>query len=105
MSENLTKADLVRIVAGKSGINMTQANRAIDATFQTIQEGMIAGKKFSMVGFGTFQVNVRQPRNGRNPQTGENMLIPGKLVAKFKSGKKLKQALDSIESVSKWVNK
>ena len=105
MSENLTKAELIDVVAQKTGLNKTQAGNAVDAVFETIQETLVDGKKFTMTGFGTFLANARKSRSGRNPQTGEKIVIPGKLVPKFKAGKNLKQALESIESMSKWVNK
>ena len=57
-----------------------------------------------MKGFGTFSLSVRQPRTGVHPQTGEKIVIPGKLVAKFKAGKGLASALNSIKSISKWIN-
>jgi DNA-binding protein HU-beta len=105
MSENLTKADMINLVAQKTGLKKNQAGNALEAVFQTIQESLVEGKKFTMTGFGTFSVNARKSRTGRNPQTGAKIVIPGKLVPKFKAGKNLKQALESIESMSKWVNK
>ena len=105
MSDNLTKAEMIDAVAQKTGLNKSQAANAVDAVFETIQQTMVDGKKFTMTGFGTFQVMARQSRPGRNPQTGEKIVIPGKLVPKFKAGKNLKKALESIESMSKWVNK
>ncbi|MBU2649262.1 HU family DNA-binding protein [bacterium] len=101
----MTKADMITIVAENAGLNKTQAGSALDAVFQIIQDTLVDGKKFTMTGFGTFYPAVRKSRPGRNPQTGEPLIIPGKLVPKFKAGKNLQQALDSIESMSKWVNR
>ncbi len=105
MSNNLTKGDMITIVAEKAGLNKAQAGSALDAVFQTIQDTLVDGKKFTMTGFGTFSPVVRKTRPGRNPQTGEPLVIPGKLVPKFTAGKNLKLALESIESMSKWVKK
>jgi len=105
MSKNLTKAEMINIVAEKTGLNKTQSANAVDALFQAIQETLVDGKKFTMTGFGSFFSTVRKSRAGRNPQTGQPIVIPGKLVAKFRPGKNLKQSLESIESMSKWVNK
>ncbi len=104
MSENLTKAEMIKLVAQKTGLNKTMAGNALDAVFQTIQESLVDGKKFTMTGFGTFLVKARETRPGRNPQNGAKIIIPGKLVPKFKAGKNLKSALESIESMRKWVN-
>ncbi len=104
MGQNLSKAELIGIVAERAGLTKAQANQAINETFQAIQDGLTQGKKFTMVGFGTFKPVVRQPRAGTNPRTGESMVIPGKLVAKFRSGKNLTDALNSVKSISEWVN-
>ena len=103
MKSSQTKKEVVELVAKKTGLTKKQADQAISATFEVIQEGLLDGKKFTMVGFGTFKTSVRQPRTGINPQTGESMVIPGKLVARFRPGKKLDDALNSIKSLSKWV--
>lgn len=105
MSNNLTKAEMIAIVAEKAGMNKTQAGNALEVVFQTIQETLADGRKFTMSGFGTFSQTSRKSRPGRNPQTGKPIVIPGKLVPKFKAGKNLKQALDSVEAMSKWVKK
>jgi DNA-binding protein HU-beta len=104
MKSNLTKQEIVSIVSEKAGISKKQANLALNAVFETIQEGLTKGRKFSMTGFGTFSPNVRQPRTGVHPQTGESIVIPGKLVAKFKAGKRLAEALNSAKSIGEWVN-
>lgn len=105
MEKNLTKKDLISAVAEKTNLSKKQVEEAINATFESITEGLLKGKKFTMKGFGTFKVNARKTRPGTNPQTGEPIIIPGKLVAKFKAGSKLSEALESAESISNWVNK
>ena len=105
MANNLTKAELISIVAGKTGLKKTQVGNVLDSVFEAIQDALIHGNKFTMTGFGTLYPTVRKSRTGRNPQTGEAMVIPGKLVAKFKSGKNLKEALEGIEGISNWANK
>ncbi len=105
MSNNLTKSRLVSLVSEKTGLSKVQAGNAINSTFEIIQNEMIVGHKFTMVGFGTFKAVARKARSGRNPRTGEKMVIPGKLVAKFVPGKNLKESINSIDSISKWVKK
>ncbi|MBU2515716.1 HU family DNA-binding protein [bacterium] len=101
----MTKAEMIDTVSQKTGLNKTQVGNVLDTIFETIQDALISGKKFTMTGFGTLYPTVRKSRPGRNPQTGEAMVIPGKLVAKFKAGKNLKEGLEGIEGISKWVNK
>lgn len=105
MSENLTKNELISDVAAKANISKKQAGEILDLYFQKISEELVKGRKFTMTDFGTFTVVSRKPRNGTNPQTGETMVIPGKLVAKFKAGKSLSEKLSSVEAISNWVNK
>ena len=104
MEPNLTKQEIIAIISETAGITKAQANLALNATFNAIQEGLVKGRKFSMKGFGTFSPQVRQPRAGVHPQTGESIVIPGKLVPKFKAGKDLNAAMNSVKSISKWIN-
>ncbi len=105
MNQNLTKQEIISIISEEAGISKKQAGLALNAAFGAIQEGLSKGRKFTMTGFGTFSPNVRQPRTGTHPQTGESIVIPGKLVARFKAGKQLVSALNSVKSISEWVNK
>ena len=51
-------------------------------------------KKLNLVGFGTFSVSDRKERTGRNPQTGEEILIPARKVPVFRPGKELKSSVN-----------
>lgn len=62
---------------------------------ECIQEALSKGDKVQLVGFGTFEVKERAERKGRNPQTGEEILIPATVVPIFKAGKGLKEAVSS----------
>jgi DNA-binding protein HU-beta len=70
------------------------ASKAIDAVFSTIESALQKGEDFSLVGFGSFKVIKRKKRKGRNPQTGEEIIIPAKKVVKFIPGKKLKESIN-----------
>lgn len=86
-----TKEDLVNNVAQETGITKAQAKKAVESFLDAITEGLADGGKVTLTGFGTFQVQEREARTGRNPQTGEKMLIPARKVPKFSPGKGLKQ--------------
>ena len=88
-----TKEDIVNQVAKDSGISKAQAKRAVESFLDTITDSMKNGGKVTLTGFGTFQVQEREARKGRNPQTGETMSIPARKVPKFSPGKGLKDSV------------
>ncbi|WP_185855490.1 HU family DNA-binding protein [Blattabacterium cuenoti] len=85
----MNKTELVNSISKKTGITKIKAKDVTDAFIETVIESLKKGKKVTLVGFGTFTVVVRNPRNGINPRTGKKILIPGKKVAKFKIGAEL----------------
>ena len=70
-----------------------EAQAAVDCVFFTIAKALKKKETVSLVGFGTFRVNKRNARKGRNPQTGEEIRIKAKNVPKFVPGKALKAAV------------
>ena len=90
----MNKGDLVNEVA-KVVSTKKEAKAAVDCIFETITKSLKKKKSESvtLVGFGTFKVNKRKARKGRNPQTGEVIKIKAKRVPKFVAGKALKDAL------------
>ena len=90
----MNKTEFVAIVADKVYITKKQAEDVINAAFETIGEALLSGEKVVFSGFGTFEVAERAERVGRNPQTGEEILIPGSKTISFKVGKGLKDELN-----------
>jgi DNA-binding protein HU-beta len=90
----MKKAELISAVAEKTGLSKKDAQAAIDATIETIEEALKAGKKVSFIGFGSFEVVTRAPRVARVPGTGKEVKIPETKSVKFKVGKKLKELLN-----------
>ena len=88
----MTKQDLIDIVA-EIGMSKKQAGVAVNAILDAISDSLAAGEKVSLVGFGSFSVNKRAARTGRNPRTGEPLKIKAKKVPVFKAGKTLKDAV------------
>jgi len=91
----MKKQELIAAVAQKTGLSKKDVNEVINATIETIEEGLKAGKKISFIGFGSFETVTRAPRIARVPKTGEEIQIPETKAAKFKAGKKLKELLNS----------
>lgn len=89
----MNKSDLVANVAEKAGLQKREAERAVDAFIETVQEALARGDKVTVVGFGTFEVRERQARMGRNPQTGEQIQIAAARVPVFRPGKGFKESV------------
>ena len=90
----MSKQELVELIAEKAGLSKADAARALDATMESIKEGLKKEGKVALVGFGTFEAKKREAREGRNPLTGEKVQIAAKVVPSFKAGSKLKDALN-----------
>ncbi len=87
----MTKADFVAKIAEKGGISKSAADTSLKALIASIQEVLASEGKLVLPGFGTFSVENRPARQGRNPRTGEAMTIAASKAVKFKAGAKLKE--------------
>lgn len=94
----MTKAEVAAKLVSKVGVTHRQSTQAIDTFLDAIKEALDQGDRVSLVGFGTFYVKERDPRNGRNPRTGKNIFIPRKRVAAFKPGKALRESVKNLPS-------
>jgi nucleoid DNA-binding protein len=81
-------AEVAKVVSTKK-----EAAAAVDCVFDAISKTLKKGGSVTLVGFGTFKVDKRKARKGRNPQTGEELKIKAKKVPKFVAGKALKDAV------------
>jgi len=86
----MNKTEFVRAVAEKAGVTKKEAAKVVDAVLAVIEETLKKGEEIRFVGFGSFKVITRKERKGRNPQTGEEIVIPAAKVVKFYSGAKLR---------------
>lgn len=89
----MNKSELIQQIANKSGLSQKQAGEALNALTQIVGETLATGENVQLVGFGTFGVKERKARNGKNPQTGETILLQAKKVPFFKVGKILKDSV------------
>lgn len=85
----MNKAELIDAMAAAADCTKTQAGAALDAFCDSVGKTLKKGDKVTLVGFGTFSTSKRAARMGRNPQTGKEIKIAAKTVAKFKAGKDL----------------
>ena len=88
----MNKGDLVNEVA-KVVCTKKEAQAAVNCIFSTITKALKKKDTVTLIGFGTFKVGKRKARKGRHPQTGEELKIKAKKVAKFVPGKALKIAV------------
>ena len=89
----MKKAEFVQAVSEKAGLSKKDAQGAIDAILDTIEEALVAGKSVSFIGFGAFSSAQRAARTARVPGTNKVVEVPASKAVKFKVGKKLKEAV------------
>jgi len=89
----MTKDELVAKAAQDAEISKVKAAKVLESMVESITAALAQGDKVSLVGFGTFSVQKRAAREGRNPATGDTIQIAAANVPKFKPGKKLKDAV------------
>ena len=87
----MNKSDLIGTVSEKTDISKKDAEKVINAVFESMSEALAQGDKIQVIGFGTFEVRQREAREGRNPATGAKIQIPAVKVPVFKAGKGLKE--------------
>ncbi len=91
----MNKTELIAAVAEKADMNKDQAKKAVAAVEEALIEALVKGDKVQLVGFGTFEVKERPEHIGRNPSTGEEMMIEASKGVSFKAGKSLKDAVSA----------
>ena len=89
----MTKLELIKSLSEKTGLKKVEASAFLDAFVETVQEELAKDGDVTIVGFGKFAVSERAERVGRNPQTGEKLVIPAHKIPVFKAGKVLKDSI------------
>ena len=89
----MTKAELVAQIATKADLNKASAERTLNVILDSIGEILAEKEKLTLTGFGSFVVEKREARIGRNPRTGSQIEIPAAKVVKVRVGKTLKNAV------------
>ena len=97
----MNKAELIQSIVDKTDMKKKEVEKLAAALFQSIEEELVKGEKVQLVGFGTFEVRERAGRTGRNPRTGEELVIAPAKVPAFKPGKALKDAVNVKEEKGK----
>ncbi|MFA5129821.1 MAG: HU family DNA-binding protein [Patescibacteria group bacterium] len=90
----MNKAELITHIADEVGVTKKQAEDMVEAFVKIVTDSLCKGGEVTIAGFGAFMSKQRKGRMGVNPQNPtEKMPIPSVVVAKFKAGKNLKEAL------------
>ena len=90
----MNKSELIDAIAKHADISKAAAERALDATVNSVKASLRKGDIVTLVGFGSFYVGRRVARQGRNPRTGDAIRIDAAKVPKFRAGKALRDAVN-----------
>ncbi len=90
----MNKNELIRAIANNAGITLKDAGVALDAFTAAVADGLKAGEKIQISGFGTFEVKSKAARTGINPKTGAKIDIAASKVPAFKFGKAFKDSFN-----------
>ena len=93
----MTKSELIARLAGRfPQLAAKDADLAVKMMLDAMTEALARGDRIEIRGFGSFALNYRPPRKGRNPKSGETVDVPEKYVPHFKPGKELRERVDII---------
>jgi integration host factor subunit beta len=96
----MTKSDLInRLAERNQHLVAADAELAVKTILDAMMQSLLDGKRIEIRGFGSFSLNYRPPRVGRNPKTGEKVTVAGKHVPHFKAGKELRDRVDYKDQV------
>ena len=93
--KTVTKADIIESVAKAGGFERSKAARAVEGLLETIKATLATGENLLVSGFGKFEVKSKKPRRGRNPVTGEPIILPARKVLLFVCSAKLRERINS----------
>ncbi len=92
----MTKSELIaRLAARFPQLVAKDADFAVKMMLDAMSEALAKGDRIEIRGFGSFALNYRPPRVGRNPKSGDRVSVPEKYVPHFKAGKELRERVDN----------
>jgi len=94
MKKNVTRKELALAVNEKLGVSQRNASEMVDTIFSTMKDTLVNGESLKLVQFGTLSVRDKAPRRGRNPRTGESMIITKRKMVSFRPSKRLRERLN-----------
>jgi integration host factor subunit alpha len=91
----MTKSDMVEKIYEKIGFSKKESAELVEMVFDIIKSTLESGEKIKIAGFGNFVVKEKADRRGRNPQTGEEIVISARKILTFKTSQVLKSAINT----------
>lgn len=92
----MNKSELVEFIAEKSNLPKKKAEDVVNLVFDSMTETLAKGGRIEIRGFGSFVCRHYEPYQGRNPRTGESIVVKPKILPFFKVGKELKERVDNM---------
>ncbi|MCK6427987.1 MAG: integration host factor subunit beta [Burkholderiaceae bacterium] len=97
----MTKSELIaRLAERNTRLAARDADEAVKTILDAMSAALAAGNRIEIRGFGSFALNYRPPRIGRNPKSGERVHVPAKFVPHFKAGKELRERVDGMDNAA-----
>jgi len=90
----LTKADIAKNIYSELGFTKNKSVVFVETLLELIKKPLQSGEDVLVSGFGKFCVNAKRQRRGRNPATGDDMMLPGRRVVTFKCSGKLRKKIN-----------
>jgi integration host factor subunit beta len=102
--DNITKSELIAKLAERyPQLAARDAEFAVKTVLDAMAATLARGQRIEIRGFGTFSLNIRPARTGRNPKSGEKVIVPEKRVPHFKPGKELRELVDHRTDAQKGI--
>jgi integration host factor subunit beta len=96
--KTMTKSELIaRLAERNPRLVARDADEAVNTMLDAMTDALAGGQRIEIRGFGSFALNYRPPRIGRNPKSGDRVQVPAKYVPHFKAGKELRERVDGNE--------
>ena len=91
----MTKSELIeRIASRQAQLSLKDVELAVKTIIEQMSQTLAVGERIEIRGFGSFSLHYREPRQGRNPKTGETVELTGKYVPHFKPGKEMRERVN-----------
>ena len=98
MGGAMTKSELIdRLAEKQTQLSYKDVELAVKTLLENMSQALATGQRIEIRGFGSFSLHYRPPRVGRNPKTGDSVVLAGKHVPHFKPGKELRERVDGTQ--------
>jgi|688.fasta_scaffold1403430_2 integration host factor subunit alpha len=98
MSDSLTRDKIALTISERMGLPVSKTRKFVDLTLARMSDGIIHDDKLMLSNFGTFHVHAKKERMGRNPKTGEEVMITPRRVVSFKASRNISNPTERTDS-------